>query len=60
MFRILPVSAFLVLFVACSASEVPKPAPGRCVVHSDCRAGQECIDTRCEDLYFPRHKIKAY
>lgn len=50
----------LVNFISCSDSKLPKPDPGRCRVHADCPQGQECNDTRCEDLYYPRRKIKTY
>lgn len=49
----------LTLFVAygCSADQ-PKPDPGRCFTNMDCPKGHKCNDTRCEDIYHPRHKIK--
>ncbi|HMO17152.1 MAG TPA: hypothetical protein PKA63_03670 [Oligoflexia bacterium] len=43
--------------VACS-SEPPKPDPGRCFTNIDCKSGEECVNTRCQDLYYPKHKIK--
>ncbi len=47
----------LVLLGACS-SDPPKPDPGRCFTNLDCSKGQKCTNTRCEDIYHPRHKIK--
>lgn len=45
------------LFIACS-SDPPKPDPGRCFTNIDCPKGQKCKNTRCEDIYHPRHEIK--
>lgn len=49
--------AMSVFMLACS-KETPKPDPGRCITNMDCPKGQQCNDTRCEDLYFPRRLIK--
>jgi hypothetical protein len=47
----------LTLVSACS-TEPPKPDPGRCFSNTDCRKGEKCNDTRCEDIYHPRRTIK--
>ena len=50
-------SLLSLVFAACS-SEPPKPDPGRCFVHTDCGGGMECVNTRCQDLYYPKNKIR--
>lgn len=51
------------LAVGCSVSDVSDElelAPGRCRYNDDCREGHFCQRTYCQDIYFPRHKIKPY
>ncbi len=51
--------AFLFNFTGCSTNELPELEPGRCRLSKDCPQGQECRNTRCQDLYYPRHEIKT-
>ena len=50
-------------FVACSATEEkPGLLPGHCIVNEDCPQQTRCNRETgwCEDIYFPREKIKNY
>lgn len=51
--------ASALLLSGCSTQEA-KLKPGRCNYNSDCTEGFHCIDTYCEDIYFPRRDIKPY
>lgn len=48
------------LFNACAALEEPELADGRCNSTEDCKQGTECVNSFCEDLYFPRRLIKTH
>lgn len=42
------------------SEERQKPPEGRCFTNTDCDEGFACRNTYCEDIYFPRRKMKPY
>lgn len=45
---------------ACAGGQKAKVPPGRCFENSDCPQGEACRDTRCEDIYYPKNKIRQF
>ncbi len=57
LFRLLLV-AFTVLVLSSCSSAKPKLEPGRCMKTPDCPQGEECVNTRCQDIYYPKNLIR--
>lgn len=56
---------FFAVFFACSAcsgifTDEDKLDEGRCNFHTDCKDGERCRNTYCEDVYYPRREIKPF
>ena len=39
--------------VACSNNNPKLPPEGRCITNADCRSGNRCNNSHCEDIYHP-------
>lgn len=53
-------AVFFILVVSLQACAAKELEPGRCDYNSDCKEGEKCEETRCEDIYYPRHQIKPF
>lgn len=63
MFQIVRMISLSVLcsltFASCSFYK-PEVATNKCVGNEECGKGYACRDGRCEDIYFPKRKIRQY
>ena len=55
-FKLLFVSIIIILS-SCSSTK-PKLEVGRCMKTPDCPQGEECVNTRCQDIYYPKNLIR--